>query len=156
MRLHTLRPAEGSNKKARRIGRGQGSGKGGTATRGHKGARARSGFKYKAGFEGGQMPIQRRLPKFGFKNPFRVEYQELNLGQLDAIVMKNPSVKAFNPQNLFELGYVSSRNRKIKLLGKGEIKRPVNITVHHASQKAQSMIAQAGGSISLIDHENAD
>ena len=109
MKLHTLKPAEGSTKAKKRVGRGQGSGNGGTSTRGHKGAKSRSGYKSKIGFEGGQMPLQRRVPKFGFKNINRVEYKGINLDTLQIIVEKN-KLKAINPKTIVENGLANKKD----------------------------------------------
>ncbi|MFN0175521.1 MAG: 50S ribosomal protein L15 [Saprospiraceae bacterium] len=148
MDLSNLQPAEGSTKKAKRIGRGQGSGRGGTSTRGHKGDRARSGSKEKRHFEGGQTPMQRRLPKRGFKNVNRMEYAPLNLGALEALVQKTGST-TFDIAALVAAG-VSRASDKIKVLGKGKLASKVNLKVHAASASAKAAIEALGGSIELV------
>jgi len=148
MNLHTLKPAEGSTKKEKRIGRGTGSGRGGTSTRGHKGAQSRSGYSRKMGFEGGQMPLQRRLPKFGFNNPNRVEFKVLNLDDLQKLA------DSYNTNtldlNFFLQHGLASKNDKVKVLGRGEIKAAVQITAHAFSATAKNNIEKAGGSTNLI------
>ncbi len=148
MNLSNLQPAEGSTKKGKRIGRGQGSGRGGTSTRGHKGDRARSGSKEKRHFEGGQTPMQRRLPKRGFKNVNRTEYAPLNLGALEALVQKTGS-NTFDIAALVAAG-VSRASDKIKVLGKGKLASKVNLKVHAASASAKAAIEALGGSIELV------
>lgn len=145
MKLHTLKPAEGSVKNKKRIGRGQGSGRGGTSTRGHKGAKSRSGYSRKIGFEGGQMPLQRRLPKFGFTNPNRVEYKAVNLDDLQAIVEKTKAKKV-DVQLLVDNGIVGKKDL-VKILGRGELKAKVEVEVHKFSAAAQSAIEAAGGKV---------
>ncbi len=120
MKLHTLKPAKGSTHSRRRLGRGPGSGLGGTSTRGHKGAMARSGYKKKIGFEGGQMPMQRRLPKYGFNNIFRVEYKGINLSVLQELA-ETKNWEKITPKELHEAGYISKK-QLVKILGKGELK----------------------------------
>lgn len=148
MQLHTLTPAKGSVKKRKRIGRGQGSTRGGTSTRGHKGAQSRSGYSRKRGFEGGQMPLQRRVPKRGFKNFNRVEYLGLNLDSVQKLVEKH-NIQEFSYDKLRELKIVS-QTAKIKILGRGELKSPVNFKVHACSGTAKEAIEKAGGSLELI------
>lgn len=148
MNLSNLQPAEGSTKKAKRIGRGQGSGRGGTSTRGHKGDRARSGSKEKRHFEGGQTPMQRRLPKRGFKNVNRVEYTPLNLSALETLVQKTGS-STFDVAALVSAG-VSRASDKIKVLGKGKLASKVNLKVHAVSASAKAAIEALGGSIELV------
>ncbi len=148
MNLSNLQPAEGSTKKEKRIGRGQGSGRGGTSTRGHKGDRARSGSKEKRHFEGGQTPMQRRLPKRGFKNVNRVEFVPLNLGALEALVQKTGS-NTFDIAALVAAG-VSRASDKIKVLGKGKLASKVSLKVHAASASAKAAIEALGGSIELV------
>jgi len=145
MNLSNLKPAEGSTKNRKRIGRGTGSGRGGTSTRGHKGAGSRSGTSTKVGFEGGQMPLQRRVPKVGFKNPNRVEYVSVNLDALQGLVDQY-KVTAINFDVLKEHGLVS-RNDLVKVLGRGELKAKVEVTAHAFSATAQKAIEAAGGSI---------
>jgi large subunit ribosomal protein L15 len=153
MKLHTLKPAEGSTKAKKRVGRGQGSGHGGTSTRGHKGAKSRSGYKSKIGFEGGQMPLQRRIPKFGFKNINRVEYKGINLDTLQIIVEKN-KLKAITPETIVENGLANKKDL-IKILGRGELKTKVDITAHGFSAKAKSTIEELGGKVELIEQKKS-
>ncbi len=148
MKLHDLRPAEGATKKEKRIGRGEASGKGGTSTKGNKGGQSRAGYKRKMAHEGGQMPIQRRLPKRGFKNPHRVEYKVFNLGQIDQLVEKY-ELKEFTPENLYINGLIS-RTDKVKLLANGELKAKIPFKVSAASEKAKSAIEAAGGSLEIL------
>jgi len=145
MNLSNLKPAEGSTKNRKRIGRGTGSGRGGTSTRGHKGAGSRSGTSTKVGFEGGQMPLQRRVPKVGFKNPNRVEYVSVNLDALQGLADQY-KVTAINFDILKEHGLVS-RNDLVKVLGRGELKAKLEVTAHAFSATAQKAIEAAGGSI---------
>ncbi len=145
MNLSNLRPAKGSLKTRKRIGRGQGSGKGGTSTRGHKGAQSRSGYSRKIGFEGGQMPLQRRLPKFGFKSLNRVEYNGINLDVLQGLVDKH-GVTEINHEVIVGHGLASRRDR-VKILGRGELKSKINVTAHAFSQAAKNAIEALGGSI---------
>lgn len=148
MQLHNLKPAAGSVKKPKRIGRGEGSGHGGTATRGNKGQQADTGYQSKRGHEGGQMPIQRRMPKRGFKNPFRVDYKVFNLGNIEMITEKY-GITEFTPDVLYINGLVN-RNDKVKILATGEIKTAVTFKVHAASAKAKEAITAAGGSIEIL------
>lgn len=143
MNLNSLKPAEGSTKNKKRIGRGQGSGKGGTSTRGHKGAKSRSGYKRKLGFEGGQMPLQRRVPKFGFTPPNRVETKPVNLDTLEALVDQY-KLSEVTPDVLMEHG-LAGKNDVIKVLGRGELKSKVDVTAHHFSKSALEAIEKAGG-----------
>ena len=145
MDLSTLKPATGSTHKRKRIGRGPGSGLGGTSTRGHKGAKSRSGYKKIIGFEGGQMPLQRRLPKFGFKNINRVEYRPINLSSLEAIAEAN-NTDTITKSTIVEAG-LASKNDKIKILSMGEVKRPLNVEADAFSKKAKEVIEAAGGSV---------
>ena len=146
MDLSNLKPAKGSiNKNSKRIGRGQGSGKGGTATRGHKGAKSRSGYSKKLGFEGGQMPLQRRIPKFGFKNINRVEYKPLNLDKIQSLVdEKKIKTVMDHKKMLIKLGVVG-KNDLVKVLGRGELKAKLKISAHKFSASAKSSIESAGG-----------
>ena len=145
MNLSNLKPAVGSTKSRKRIGRGQGSGRGGTSTRGHKGAGSRSGHSTKIGFEGGQMPLQRRVPKFGFKNANRVEYNGVNLDVLQALVEKhNLTVVDFDTLKAHGL---ASKNDLVKVLGRGELKAKIEVKAHAFSASAQKAIEAAGGSI---------
>ena len=148
MQLHNLKPAEGSTKKVKRIGRGEGSGHGGTSTRGNKGQQADTGYQAKRGHEGGQMPIQRRMPKRGFKNPFRVDYKVFNLGQIDLLVEKY-SLKEFSPEELYINGLIN-RTEVVKILGNGEMKANITFKVHAASDKAKEAIKAAGSTLELI------
>lgn len=148
MNLHGLKPAPGSVRNNKRLGRGQGSGGGGTATRGHKGAQSRSGYSAKAGFEGGQMPIQRRLPKFGFNNPNKVVFKVLNLDDLTKLV-EQFSEANINPEFLKKHGFMSKKD-VLKVLGRGEISKAVNITAHAISETAKEKIEKAGGSFTAI------
>ena len=143
MKLHTLKPAEGSTKDKKRIGRGQGSGRGGTSTRGHKGAKSRSGYSRKIGFEGGQMPLQRRVPKFGFTNPNRVEYKPVNLDDLQALVEKTKAKKV--DLELLVSNGVVGKNDLVKVLGRGDLTAKVDVEVHKFSSSAVSAIEAAGG-----------
>lgn len=143
MKLNNLKTAVGSTHTSKRLGRGQGSGKGGTSTRGTKGAQARAGYEHKIGFEGGQMPIQRRLPKFGFKNPTRVEYKAVNLSDIEAIAAKL-GVKEFGVAEIKAAGY-ASRNDLVKVLGNGEVKSAVTVTADAFSKSATAKIEAAGG-----------
>jgi large subunit ribosomal protein L15 len=145
MNLNNLKPAEGSTKNRKRIGRGTGSGRGGTSTRGHKGAGSRSGKKTKIGFEGGQMPLQRRVPKFGFKNPNRVEYVGVNLDVLQELTEKY-SLTVVDFATLKEHG-LTSKNDLVKILGRGELKAKLEVTAHAFTATAQKAIEAAGGSI---------
>jgi len=145
MNLSNLKPAEGSTKNRKRIGRGTGSGRGGTSTRGHKGAGSRSGTSSKVGFEGGQMPLQRRVPKVGFKNPNRVEYVGVNLDVLQALTEKF-SLEAVDFATLKEHGLVS-RNDLVKILGRGELKAKLEVKAHAFTATAQKAIEAAGGTI---------
>ena len=145
MNLSNLKPAEGSTKNRKRIGRGTGSGRGGTSTRGHKGAGSRSGTSTKIGFEGGQMPLQRRVPKVGFKNPNRVEYTGVNLDVLQELIEKYTLTKV-DFATLKEHG-LASRNDLVKILGRGELKAKVEVKAHAFSATAQKAIEAAGGTI---------
>jgi len=143
MDLSNLKPAKGSTKKPKRIGRGQGSGRGGTSTRGHKGAQSRSGYSKKLGFEGGQMSLVRRLPKFGFKNFNRVEYKGINLDVLQ-IISEKQNLAVITQEVLVKSGYVS-KNDRIKILGRGELKAKLEVTVHAFSAAAKKAIEETGG-----------
>ena len=148
MELNNLTPAKGSVKKEKRIARGQGSGHGGTSTRGHKGAKSRSGYSKKIGFEGGQMPLQRRVPKFGFKNINRVEYKAINI---DAIQMlaETKGITDFNMDVYRENGLISN-NDLVKILGRGELKSKVSVSAHQCSAKAIELIETNGGNYTKI------
>ncbi len=149
MNLSNLKPAKGSTKKRKRIARGTGSGHGGTSTRGHKGAQSRSGYSSKVGFEGGQMPLQRRLPKFGFNNIFRVEYTGINLDVLQKLNEKY-GITDFDHTVLYEKGLVAKRDM-IKILGRGEIKTKVNVKAHAFSASAKSAIETSGGTTTIVE-----
>ena len=146
MKLDELKPAPGANKKRKRVGRGDGSGHGKTSGRGHKGQGARSGGNVQPGFEGGQMPLQRRLPKRGFHNPFRIEMAVVNLAQLDNF----PAGSEANPQTLADEGLVKGRNRRVKILGEGSLSKALTVRAHGFSAKAKEKIEAAGGKAELI------
>jgi large subunit ribosomal protein L15 len=148
MQLHNLKPAEGATGKTKRIGRGEGSGHGGTSTRGNKGQQARTGYNQRRGHEGGQMPIQRRMPKRGFKNPFRVDYKVFNLGQIDFLAEKY-NITEFTPDILYINGLIN-RTDAVKLLGNGEVKTKMTFKVNAISAKAKQAIEAAGGTIEII------
>lgn len=148
MNLSNLQPAEGSTKQRKRVGRGQGSGRGGTSTRGHKGAKSRSGYSKKVGFEGGQMPLQRRVPKFGFTNINRKEFKGINLDTLQFLV-ETKKVKAITIDVILENG-LASKNDKIKILGRGELKAKLDVTVHAFSATAKTAIEAAGGTANTL------
>ena len=145
MELNNLKPAKGSTHHDKRIGRGAGSGHGGTATRGHKGAQSRSGYSRKLGFEGGQMPLQRRLPKFGFTNIKRVEFKAINLSTLEDLAAKK-NLSEVSLETLVASGFVSA-NDKVKILGNGAITKAVKVTAHAFSKSAEAAIVAAGGSV---------
>ena len=146
MKLDELRPAPGSNKKRKRVGRGDGSGHGKTSGRGHKGQGARSGGNVQPGFEGGQMPLQRRLPKRGFHNPFRIEMAVVNVAQLDAL----PAGSEATPESLTLQGLVRGKNRQVKILGEGSLSKALTVRAHGFSAKAKAKIEAAGGKAELI------
>jgi large subunit ribosomal protein L15 len=148
MELHSLKPAKGSVKSKTRIGRGQGSGKGGTSTRGHKGAKSRSGWSKKKNFEGGQMPLQMRLPKVGFKNPNRVEFVVFNVANLQSISEKY-SLSEITLENLYANRIIKKRDR-VKVLGNGDISKKVNVSVHAISASAKEKIEAQGGTVNLV------
>ena len=148
MELHNLKPAEGSTHTGKRVGRGYGSGKGRTATRGHKGAKARSGYKKKIGFEGGQMPLQRRVPKFGFKNINRVEYKGINVSTLQALADSKGLTK-IGIEELQNAGIIS-KGRLVKILGNGELTAKLEVAAHAFSKKAEEVIAAAGGTVTKL------
>jgi large subunit ribosomal protein L15 len=148
MNLSNLKPAAGSTKTKKRIGRGPGSGLGGTSTRGHKGAKSRSGYSRKIGFEGGQMPIQRRLPKFGFKNINRIEYKPINLDVLQRIAEADNLTK-IDVQILIEKGFVSA-NHLVKILGSGELKTKLEVSAHGFSKSAEAAIEAVGGTVTKL------
>jgi len=148
--LSNLKYADGSRKKRKRVGRGEGSGHGGQSTRGMNGQRSRSGSKKRSWFEGGQMPLQRRIPKFGFTNIFKETYQVVNLNALQRIADENKVDKVINIEELKNLGLISSIKKPVKILAKGEIKTKLNLEVNAISKSAKEKIESAGGSIKLI------
>ncbi len=149
--LSNLKFAKGSRKNRKRVGRGEGSGHGGQSTRGMNGQKSRSGAKHKAWFEGGQMPLQRRIPKFGFTNIFKVEYQLVNLNALQRLANENKlGDTVLNPAELKKLGLISTLNKPVKVLGKGELKAKVQLEVNSFSKSAQEKIEAAGGKISKL------
>ncbi len=149
MKLHELRPAKGATHKEKRLGRGEASGKGGTSTKGNKGGQSRAGYKSKRAHEGGQMPIQRRVPKRGFKNINRIEYKVFNLGQIEQLVEKY-GFQEFSLENLYMNGLISQTDR-VKILGNGELKTTtVAFKVNAISEKAKTSIEAAGGSVEIV------
>ncbi len=148
MELNNLTPAVGSNKSKRRIGRGPGSGMGGTSTRGHKGAKSRSGYKKKIGFEGGQMPLQRRVPKYGFKNINRVEYKAININTINDLAVAKELDK-ISVATLIQAGYVR-KNQLVKILGVGSLSKKVDVEANAFSKKAEEIITAAGGTINKL------
>ena len=144
MKLHNLKPAKGATKSTKRIGRGEGSGHGGTATRGHKGAKSRSGYSRKIGFEGGQMPLQRRVPKFGFTNINRKEYQGINLDVIQELVDNKKVKDELDFNSIVELR-LARKNELVKILGRGELKAKIKVTAHKFTASAKSAIEAAGG-----------
>lgn len=149
MSLNNLKPAEGSVKNTKRIARGEGSGHGGTSTRGHKGAKSRSGYKSKIGFEGGQMPLQRRVPKFGFKNPNRVEYNGINLDTLQSLVDNGKVSGDLTVQILIDNGLIAKKDR-VKILGRGELTAKLNVEAHAFSASAKAAIEAQGGEAKTV------
>lgn len=149
MKLHQLKPAKGATHKPKpRLGRGEASGKGGTSTKGNKGGQSRAGYSRKLAFEGGQMPIQRRLPKRGFKNNNKITYKVFNLGQIDSLVEKY-EIEDFNPETLYILGIIN-RTDKVKILGNGELSKKLNFKVDAISEKAKASIENLGGTVELL------
>jgi len=148
MELHNLKPAEGSTRKEKRIGRGQGSGHGGTSTRGHKGAKSRSGYKSKRGFQGGQMPLQRTVPKFGFKNVNRIEYKGINLSSLQTMA-EEFSLTVIDFETLQNAGF-ASKNDKVKILGNGELKLKLEVKAHAFSKSAKEAIEKLEGTTEIL------
>ncbi len=148
MKLNNLKPADGSTKISKRLGRGQGSGWGGTASRGHKGAKQHASYKAKKGFEGGQMPLQRRIPKFGFKNINRVEYKGVNLDVIQYLFEKK-GIDTITPELLFKNG-LTAKNDNVKILGRGELKAKVKISAHAFSATAKAAIEKNGGEATVI------
>ena len=148
MKLHELRPAKGATQKEKRIGRGEASGHGGTSTKGNKGGQSRAGYKRKMAHEGGQMPIQRRVPKRGFTNIHRIEYKVFNIGQIDQLLEKY-DIKEFSFDNLYSNKLVSQYD-KVKILGNGEIKSKLSFKVNAVSEKAKAAIEAAGGTVEIL------
>ena len=148
MNLHNLKPAEGSTKNRKRVGRGQGSGRGGTSTRGHKGAQSRSGYSSKIGFEGGQMPLQRRVPKYGFKNINRIEYRGVNLDVLQNLA-ETHNLSTIDMQALMAHG-LAHKNDLVKILGRGELKTKLEVTLHAFSASAKQAIEAQGGTATTL------
>jgi len=148
MKLHNLKPAEGSTHKEKRLGRGEASGKGGTSTKGNKGGQSRAGYQRKNAHEGGQMPIQRRIPKRGFKNNNRVEYKVFNLGQIEQLAEKY-GFNEITPENLYVNGLIN-RTDKVKLLGNGELKAKLTFKVNAVSEKAKAAVEASGGTIEVL------
>jgi len=155
MKLHTLKPASGATKTRKRIGRGQGSGRGGTSTKGHKGAQSRSGYKYRPWFEGGQMPLQRRIPKFGFNNINRVEYKVINLDTIQTLAEKFPG-EEINIEFLAANGQISNTRALVKVLGRGDLSAAVKVTVHKFSKSALKAIEAAGGTATALMTEEKE
>ena len=149
MQLNTLKPAVGAVKDRKRVGRGQGSGKGGTATRGHKGAHSRSGYKRKSGFEGGQLPLQRRIPRYGFKNINRIAYKPINLALLQQLADQS-KVDTIDASLLRDHGLINKHDR-YKILSKGTLKTQLHVTAHAFSASARTAIEQLGGQATIID-----
>lgn len=149
MNLSTLKPAKGSTKKVKRIGRGQGSGHGGTSTKGHKGQKAVSGYNYKPGFEGGQMPLQRRVPKFGFTNLNRTEYNVINLDGLQDLASAH-GLTEINHEVLVNYGVISNVRKLVKVLGRGDLSSKLNVKLNKFSASAKAAIENAGGSVTEI------
>lgn len=149
MKLNNLKPAEGSTKSTKRIGRGEGSGHGGTSTRGHKGAKSRSGYSRKIGFEGGQMPLQRRVPKFGFKNVNRVEYTAINLDMIQRLVDEKKVVDILD-LDILKANGLANKNDLVKILGRGELKAKVTVKAHKFSETAKQAIEAAGGTAETL------
>ncbi|MCB0764195.1 MAG: 50S ribosomal protein L15 [Flavobacteriales bacterium] len=148
MDLSKLKPAEGATKKEKRIGRGQGSGRGGTSTKGHKGQKAQAGYNHKRGFEGGQTTLTRRLPKFGFTNPTRVEFKGINLDAIQTLA-ESKGLKEIDPSVLYANGLIA-KNDRLKVLGRGEVKGALSITAHAFSATAKSAIEAKGGKATVI------
>lgn len=151
--LGNLKYAPGSIKKVKRIGRGVGSGHGKTATKGHKGQKSRSGDVYRPWFEGGQMPLNRRIPKFGFKNPFRVEYQVVNLSTLERLVESGKIIDGVvSPEILYRIGAISKKSAPVKILGEGELKSKLNVSANAFSSSALKKIAAVGGTTKIVEY----
>ncbi|GAB0157037.1 MULTISPECIES: 50S ribosomal protein L15 [Chryseobacterium] len=144
MNLNNIKPAAGSTFNSKRIGRGQGSGKGGTSTKGHKGQKSRAGYSQKIGFEGGQMPLQRRLPKFGFKNVNRKEFRAINLDSIQTLI-ENKSITGEITKDVLVANGLASKNELVKIMGRGELKSAVSISADKFTKSAEELIAKAGG-----------
>ncbi|SMP19700.1 50S ribosomal protein L15 [Chryseobacterium profundimaris] len=144
MNLNNIKPAAGSTFNSKRIGRGQGSGKGGTSTKGHKGQKARAGYSQKIGFEGGQMPLQRRLPKFGFKNVNRKEFRAINLDSIQTLI-ENKSITGDITKEVLIANGLATKNELVKIMGRGELKSAVSISADKFTKSAEELIAKAGG-----------
>ena len=151
MELHNLKPAEGSVKKGKRVGRGEGSKKGGTSTRGHKGAKSRSGYSKKIGFEGGQQPLQRRVPKFGFTNPNRLKYNTVNIDTIQNLYSNKKLKSKIGKEDLIANGLVQKKDL-VKILGRGELKAKLDVTADAFSLQAKKAIEAAGGSANIINN----
>lgn len=149
--IGNLTYSPGSRKAPKRIGRGEGSGHGGTSTRGHKGHQSRGNFRYKRNFEGGQMPLSRRIPKFGFVNPFRLEYQVVNVGRLEELARDGKIGAEVTPDVLYRIGVISKRSVPVKILGDGELTHALSVVAHRFSATAAHKITAAGGSCTTID-----
>ncbi len=149
MKLHTLKPAKGATRNNKRVGRGQGSGRGGTSTKGHKGQQSRSGYNFRPWFEGGQMPLQRRIPKFGFKNLFRVEYNVINLDVLQSLLETDPTSE-IDHDYLAKHGIISRESKLVKVLGRGELTAKVNVKLNKFSQSAKAAIEAVGGTATEV------
>jgi large subunit ribosomal protein L15 len=148
MKLHTIRPAKGATHKEKRLGRGEASGKGGTSTKGNKGGQSRAGYQRKMAHEGGQMPIQRRIPKRGFKNISRVSYKVFNLGQIEQLVEKY-DIKEFSTEVLYASGLIA-QNDLVKVLASGELKTKLNFKINAISEKAKEAITEVGGTVEIL------
>jgi len=148
MNLHTIRPAKGATHKEKRLGRGEASGKGGTSTKGNKGGQSRAGYQRKMAHEGGQMPIQRRIPKRGFSNIHRIEYKVFNLGQIEQLAEKY-GITEFTPENLYINGLIAQTDR-VKILGNGELKSKLTFRVNAVSEKAKTAIEAVGGTVEIL------
>jgi large subunit ribosomal protein L15 len=154
MKLENLKAPAPNQKTRKRLGRGEGSGLGQQSGKGHKGQRAISGYNHKIGFEGGQMPLQRRIPKYGFKNPFRVEYKGVNLDSIQSYVNDGKLTNTITVADLIKVG-LADTNDKVKLLGRGEISKAVNIHVHGFSKTAETKVTNAGGSVTKVEVSNS-
>lgn len=154
MKLENLKAPAPNQKTRKRLGRGEGSGLGQQSGKGHKGQRAISGYNHKIGFEGGQMPLQRRIPKYGFKNPFRVDYKGINLDTIQTYVNEGKLTTTITVADLVKAGLVNKKD-KVKLLGRGEISKAVNVHVHGFSKTAETKVTSAGGSVTVVEGSNS-